>query len=378
MRRFSAFDITLFIITIALVSIGIIAVYTASYPSAMADGNPFDIARMQLKYAIIGFAMMLAVMFIKIKVLKLLAFFLGFAGIILLTILFFRGIEVSGNTNWLEILGVRFQPSEIMKVGLVLVLAKYFAKYSEKLSNLRAAAIAYVIIFIPIAIILAQKDLGTVFIMFLSCSVIFAIAGVKFRYWAPMLLLMLAAGFVMVSMSHRDGRIAAWRDPFIETPASYQPRNALIAIGSGGLIGRGFTRSLQKWHYLPAAHNDYIFAIIGEEGGLLFTILFILLPYSVFIYRGFHVAHCAPDQFTALLAAGGTTFLVVPALVNMAVVTNLIPCMGINLPFISYGGTSLVASFILVGLILNVSRQRTKENQLFRRDTTGNREFDEG
>lgn len=377
MRRFSAFDMTLFIFTIVLVSIGVIAVYTASYPSAMAEGRPFDIAKMQLVYALFGIAVMLFIMLLPMKVIKAVPFFFGVFGIVLLVMLFFWGVEVNGNRNWLEIFGFRFQPSEVMKVCLILVLSKYFAEYSTKYSNLKSVLIAYVIIFIPIGIILAQKDLGTVFIMLLSCSVIFAISGVKLRYWGPILLLMLGAGYLLVTLSHRDGRIEAWRNPFVDSPSSYQPRNALIAIGSGGVFGRGFTKSLQKWHYLPASHNDYIFAIIGEEGGLLFTIVIILFPYAVFIYRGFQIANCAPDQFSAILAASGTAFLAVPAVVNMAVVTNLLPCMGINLPFISYGGTSLIASLLIVGLILNVSRQRAKENQLYRRNVDGNKEFDE-
>lgn len=367
MGRIIAFDIKLLVITIILVSIGIIAVYTASYPSAMAEGNPFDTARTQFIYAIIGIIFMCSAMYIPLNWLRKLAFFLGFVGLALLVAVFFWGIVVNGNKNWLEIIGIRFQPSEIMKGFLILVIAEYFASYAPRFTQVKKVVIAYLIIFIPIGIIVLQRDLGTIFILILSCSAIFAITGMKIRYWGTILLVLLGMGFLMVSLSDRGSRIDAWRHPFKQISASYQPRNALIAIGSGGLLGRGFTKSLQKWHYLPAAHNDYIFAIIAEEMGLIWTFVVIFVPYGYLMYRGFDIAHSAPDKFSSILAASCTVILAVPAIVNMAVVTNMIPCMGINLPFISYGGTSVIVSLTIIGILLNVSRRRGQDIPAYRR-----------
>ena len=361
MRRFPAFDMPLLVAILLLVVIGIVCVYTASYPRAMADGSDFTFAKLQLQFAALGFVAMAVCMFFPLPVLRRNAMGIGVTATALLALVLFFGVELHGNVNTINLFGFRFQPSELMKVAITLVLASYLASNPRAIKTPRALIVPYLLFLIPLGIIVLQKDLGTASVFGLACLIILAIGGVKFRYWGVPLIVLLALGGVLVISSHRVERIDAWLNPFVDTAASYQPRNALIAIGSGGMTGRGFTESRQKWHYLPAAHNDYIFAIIAEEGGFLWTFVLIFAPYLYLVYRGFTIAHRAPDEFSALLAAGCTTMLVTQAVINMAVVTNLMPCMGINLPFISYGGTSLIASLMLAGLLLNVSRLRVRQ-----------------
>jgi len=164
---------------------------------------------------------------------------------------------------------------------------------------------------------------------------------------------------VMKFGGSRIDRIGAWIDPEgTHTNAGYQVMHSLIAVGSGGMLGRGFCQSLQKWSYVPGAQNDSILAIIAEEMGFILTLAVIFLPFTFLAFRGFSIAHRAPDEFSALVAAGATVMLTTQALINMAVALNCIPTTGITLPFISSGGSSLIASMMMAGLLLNVSALR--------------------
>lgn len=365
MRRVSAFDMPLFLCFLLLVGIGITFVYTASYPRAMAEGSSFALAGKQVIFSLLGLVAMFVCMYTPLDFFRHHAKTIGGLIVVLLFLVLAIGTAKHGNKAWIPIGPFQFQPSEFAKVAIIIVLAVFLAERPWSVRSWKGLFTGpYLIIGVPIILIVCQQDLGTATVLALASIILLAIAGTKFRFWGfPMLALLFLAALVVMT-GHRAERIDAWQHPFDETiQASYQPRNSLIAVGSGGVLGRGFCMSRQKWFYLPGAHNDYILAIVSEELGFIFTIIFLFVPYIFMIFRGFTVAHRAPDEFSALVAAGCTVMLTTQALVNMCVVTNLIPCMGINLPFISYGGTSLLASMMMAGLLLNVSGQRSGQQR---------------
>ncbi len=364
MRRAVAFDMPLFLCLLALVGMGIAFVYSASYPKALVGGDSFFFARKQIMSALlIGLPAMLLCMFIPLEwFYRHPAQKWVFWGVIVVTtVLMLAPLCLParhGNHNWLGPL----QPSELLKVVAVVTLAAYITRRPWMLKSVRGLLAGPIWFLLgPVLLVVLQRDLGTAFGVILALSVILLIAGVKLRYVGiPLLGLFILLALVM-SLDHstRSNRIAAWRNPEkYALSEGMQPFNALIAIGSGGVFGRGFCKSLQKWLYLPATQNDSIMAVIAEELGFFLTILFLFVPYLFLILRGFAVAHRAPDEFGALVAAGCTVMLATQAIVNMAVAMNMLPCIGINLPFISYGGSSLTCSMMMGGLLMNVSALR--------------------
>jgi cell division protein FtsW len=366
MRRTSTFDMPLFVCVLILVGLGIAFIYSASYPKAMvlpeAHGDSFYFAAKQIKLALIGLVVLLACAHFPLRLLyrhpsAKIAYWVNIGGhlLLLICVLIFAD-DRHGNRSWLG----PIQPSEFAKVGVIIALATYLVWHPWATKTLKAVGKGPLIFLLgTVGLIGLQKDLGTASVVACSLLVMLLIAGVRFVWVAvPGAVIICLMAFFVLS-GHRAGRIDAWQDPLNEAnPASYQVRNSLIAVGSGGMMGRGFCQSRQKWFYLPAAQNDSILAIVAEELGFARLVLFVLFPYMILIYRGFTIAHRAPDEFGALVAAGCTTMLATQALINMAVVTNVIPSMGINLPFISYGGSSLVASMAMAGLLLNVSAMR--------------------
>jgi cell division protein FtsW len=368
MRRVTAFDMPLFLCILILVGAGIVAIYTSSYPKALEQtGNGMFFAFRQMVFALIGLLLMMACAYLPLRV-----FHRWYRGIIAITLLVLIGVLLvgaakHGNRAWIELGPVQFQPSEFAKVAIILTLSTYLVERPWTVKSWKGFACGPMwFLLAPLVLVGLQGDLGTAFVLLVATVSLLAVAGMKFRMYGVPALILLLVGGLGVSLAlktgvggHRLERVRAWQDPFNkQVQQSYQPRHSLIAIGSGQWWGRGFCGSRQKWGYLPGAQNDYIMAIMAEELGFVKLLLFLFVPYVFLIYRGFTIAHRAPDEYGALVASGCTLFLAVQALINMAVVTNLIPCMGINLPFISYGGSSIIASMIMAGLLLNVSATR--------------------
>ncbi|MHB9024255.1 MAG: putative lipid II flippase FtsW [Armatimonadota bacterium] len=364
MRRLTSFDMPLLLCILILVGLGIAFIFTASYPKAMAltetGGNSFFYAGRQIIFAGIGFLAMYACMSIPLRVLRRLTGLIIAVMAFLLILVLVIGTAKHGNKAWIEVGPFQFQPSEFVKAAIVLTLPAYLAKRPWMVKSWRGLFSGPIwFLLIPVGLIVLQGDLGSAFVVAVGTIALLAISGTRFRFWGLPTLALVTLGALVVVNSHRAGRIQAWLQPFDETiQESYQPRNSLLAVGSGELLGRGFCNSRQKYFYLPAAHNDYIFAIVAEELGFVKTVLLLLIPFMFFVYRGFTIAHRARDEYSAMVAAGCTAMLASQVLVNMAVVLNLIPSMGINLPFISYGGSSIIASMMLAGLLLNVSAMR--------------------
>ncbi len=379
MRRSSPFDTTLFVAVIALIAVGWSFIYSASYPRAISSAetnhNSFFYAASQIKYTLFGAVAMIACWKIPLHLYRRYAvWIIGFTIMLLVAVLVF-GKLTHGNQAYFRIGTIQFQPSEFAKVAIILTLSALLARRPSLLKTwegLCRGPIWFVIV--PAVLILLEQDLGMTIAVTVATTLILLVAGMKFRFLGVPLLVIglgiflvygtLAAAtggkpwkkFEGTKLETRFNRVRAWLNPWDGSiKESFHPRNSLIAIGSGGMVGRGVTEGRQKWFYLPAPHNDYIVAVMAEEIGFLGIAVFVFGLYSLLIFRGFSIAHRAPDEYAALVAVGCTMMLAVSALINISVASNAIPSMGLNLPFVSYGGSSLIASMMMAGLLLNVA-----------------------
>ncbi len=268
--------------------------------------------------------------------------------------------EINGSKRWLSFGPVSFQPSELAKISLVLFLARYSEICRGHITEMRGFMPAIAVVFL-IGGFVAKEDLGTSLAIFGTGLGMIFMMGARPRHIFALLGMMVAGAVLAIMIEpFRMERIKAWvailtRPVHVHDGPAYQPAQGLIALGSGGVWGKGLTQGGAKHLYLPAEHTDYIFATIGEETGL-FGCLLLLLLFATLIIRGLTVAHRTTDWFGCLLAAGLTCTIGVQTLVNIGVVSGVLPCTGVPLPFISYGGTSLVFTALAVGIILNVSQ----------------------
>lgn len=372
MRRVPAFDMPLFMCFLIMVGLGIIFIFSASYPKGLtnsdANGDVFYYTGRQILYAIIGLGAMMACMYIPLAQFRRLSGVISAVMIVLLMLVLAISKAKHGNQAYISLgpLG-QFQPSEFAKVAIVLTLSAYLAKRPWSVKSWKGllnGPIWYLLV--PLVLVGLGQDLGTVFVIGTTTLVILLVAGTPFRYIGIPLLVIAGLGMLVVASGHCPDRVvsrvqAMMNPEDLANQSSYHPRNALIGVGSGGFLGKGFCQSGQKWYYLPAPQSDYIFAVICEELGFVFTLLMPIIFYLFITYRGFTIAHRAPDEYGALVAMGSTVMLVSQAIINMAVVLNVLPSMGINLPFISYGGSSLIACMMFAGLLLNVSALRSEQ-----------------
>jgi cell division protein FtsW len=269
------------------------------------------------------------------------------------------GIQVNGARRWLGAGQARFQPSELAKIALVIFLANYGATRRAAIKDPVHGLGPALGVMGLLGALVAHEDLGTAVSMLFTGLLMIHMAGARKRHLAVLALAgALFFGVFVLHKQYRRERITAFVNPFSDKSyhgAGYQPTHSLIALGSGGWSGSGIGLGRQKFLYLPAEHTDYIFATIGEEMGLLGT-LGVLAAFILLVIRGLTIAHRTRDRFGSLLAAGLTCMLGVQALMNIAVVTSSVPATGVPLPFISYGGSSLLFATLAVGMILNVSQ----------------------
>lgn len=267
------------------------------------------------------------------------------------------GVAYKGAARWIQIGGLSLQPTEIVKLTFLLYLAAWLEKKSRDISDVKGGVIPFLILLGAISVlVIFQPDVGTLSIIILSSLVVFFVAGAKWRHLLGIVGMGVIAFIGVVKAApYRWDRITVFMNPNIEPQGiGYQIRQALIAIGSGGVFGLGLGHSHQKYLYLPEVIGDSIFAIISEELGFIVASL-VVLAYFVIAVRGYQIAIRAPDTFGRLLATGITTWIVFQALTNIAAITGLIPLTGIPLPFISYGSSALIVSLIAVGILLNIS-----------------------
>ena len=285
----------------------------------------------------------------------------GVSIVLLLCVLLF-GQSVNGAQRWINIAGIQFQPSEIAKFTMILLFARLTRNFGPAAKKFRYGVLGFAGALLGILIPLAlEKHLSAIMLMGAVAVVMMFVAGTS-----PKWLLAGAAAaavFVVVYVSlmgYAGDRITAWLHPEQDpSDTGYQILQSLYAIGSGGLFGLGLGKSKQKYLYLPFQYNDYIFAVICEELGLAGAALIVLL-FSALILRGYRIALWAPDRFSTVLAAGLVTLIAVQTVLNLCVVTNLLPSTGIALPFFSYGGTALAVNLGEMGIVLGISRNRNR------------------
>lgn len=360
-------DFTLFLVTNLLIFIGIIMVFSSSWPEAMIEfGNGFYFLRKQIIAAILGFIAMIVFMNFNYKYFQKLAPFIYIIAIILGLLIFSSmGRTALGARRWLEIMGFRFMPSDLIKLGSIIFFANFLTIKRDKLTSFVHGTIpALMYIGISCGLIYLQKDLGTTVTLAGTMMGMFFIAGMKLTH-----LFALGAGagsllyFAITDSDniYRMDRWLAFKDPFAyKLDEGWQAVQSLYALGSGGILGLGLGKSRQKFFYIPESYNDFIFSIIGEELGLLGA-LTVLLLLMLLIWRGIIIAIEIEDTFGRYLATGITALIAIQSIIHIAVVTSSIPTTGITLPFISFGGTSLIVYMAAMGILLNISRHTNRE-----------------
>ena len=348
------YDYTLLIVVLLLVVIGLVRLYsTSAYNGRVKFHDSFYYLKKQGFATALGLAGMLIVSRIDYHKWVPLAG-LGYLTAILLSVaVMFIGDEYNGSKRWLSLGPISFQPSEFAKVAVILFLACLVTKNVKKMGKL-TTLIKVMIPVLPIVGLVGASNLSTAIIIMGIAAVLIFVASPKYAQFVWMIVA--GGGFMGIFLaleSYRLERLAIWRNPELYEKG-YQTLQGLYAIGSGGLFGRGLGESVQKLGFLPEAQNDMIFSIICEELGLVGASLIILL-FLILIWRFFVIATHAKDLMGALIAAGAMAHMMIQVILNIAVVTNSIPNTGITLPFISYGGTSVMFLLLEMGLVLSVS-----------------------
>ena len=356
-------DKWLFAATVGLALFGVVMVYSASAVMALRDnGSQFHYVIKQGIWTCIGFIAMLAAMQFDYNRLRDRRIVYGLLGLtVVLLVAVFAFSPTNGAQRWIKLQGFRIQPSELSKLSLAIFLAYFLEKrVGEEQSFWGTFVPAALVTGILALLIVAEPDLGTAMMLLVIFGVLIYTAGARLLHLGVMALPALVGVIgLLIFVPFRMRRMIMFLDPWADPQGSgFQVVQSLIAIGSGGPNGLGFAQGKQKMLFLPFAHSDFIFAVVGEELGLLGTMT-VLLVFGLFLWRGLRASLLAPDRFAMLLSLGIVTGIVVQALFNISVVLSLVPTKGIPLPFISYGGSSLVPTLAAVGILLNISQHAT-------------------
>ncbi len=359
------FDIVLLSSVLLLASLGLLMVYsTSSVYSLETYGDASHFLKLHSIYLLIGISSMVCLMHIDYRFIRKLVYPVFFIVLLMLVLVLIPGIgvKVSGARRWLDLGIFSFQPSELAKFSIVLYLAHSLAKKQNKIHDFYIGFLSHVIAAgIYILLIFAEPDFGGASIILLLLFIMMFIGNVRLKYLIPLgIVSAMFAVFAVITKSYRMERLMAFLNPWSDPlGAGYQTVQSFIAFGLGGLYGMGLGNSTQKLFFLPQAHTDFIFAIIGEELGFI-GVLFVILLFSLILFRSMIIARKAPDLFGCYLVTGFALLITLQAGINMAVSVGLLPTKGITLPFVSYGGTSLICSLSAVGIILNVSSAKRK------------------
>jgi len=352
------FDLTLFLIIILLVCTGLVMIYSSSYYTAldMTRKSGFFLQK-QLIATGVGFTVMLILSQVSYWNLKKISLPFLILVIILLIVVFLFP-PINGSRRWINIGIFGLQPSEFAKLSIIILFSKMLSNRQETVGYFSSGILPFISILLLInAMVLKQPDLGTSTMITLISFFLMYVGGANFGQLALVIATFLGGAFmVIINSLYKLKRIVTWMDPFKDpTGAGYHIIQSLIAIGSGGFFGMGLAQSKQKFSSLPEQYTDFIFAIICEELGFLGA-LFVMLLFVALLWRGVFIARRAPDLFGFLLASGIIFYIFVQALINMSVVLNIFPVTGVPLPFISYGGCSLLVTLSAMGILLNISR----------------------
>lgn len=347
-------DYGLVCIVFVLVGIGLLILYsTSAYNGEVKFHDPFYYLKKQAFATALGIAGMFFTAKIDYHIFQKFAVYGYIAALVLSTAVLFIGDEYNGSKRWLSLGPFSFQPSEYAKLAVILFLAGYVSKHVKKMGRI-GMLFKVMLTVLPIVGLVGTNNLSTAIIILGIAVVLVFVASPKYAQFIWMG--SLGVGFMAIFLgleSYRLERLAIWRNPE-QYEKGYQTLQGLYAIGSGGLFGVGIGKSVQKLGFVPEAQNDMIFSIICEELGLVGA-AFIIILFLILIWRFFVIATHAKDLFGALIATGAMAHIMIQVILNIAVVTNSIPNTGITLPFISYGGTSVVFLLVEMGLVLSVS-----------------------
>lgn len=355
-----SYDLVILLPVLFLTGIGVAMVYSASSAIALHDyGNEYYFFTKQLVFAGLGLCFMLVCRYIPYRLYRHLTYVMIAAAFTLLGIVLIKGMghEVKGAVRWLEFSGLRFQPVEFARFALIVFMGYSLTKKQDDIERFSIGFVPHVIILLVFSIlILLQPDYGSVAIFWMLAWIIMFAGRVRMSQLSlsALLFVLPAAVILIFSSDYRLKRCMSFLDPW-QYPKNegYQVIHSLMGFGSGGIWGKGFGQGYQKLFYLPDPHTDFIFSVIGEEGGLRW-VLIVMFLYLIILWRGLEIARSKRDFFGALLALGITISITLQAVINMGVNLSLLPTKGLTLPFLSYGGSSLVINLALIGVLMNI------------------------
>jgi cell division protein FtsW len=360
-------DKWLFLATLALVSVSVVMVYSASALLALDRyQQPYLFVTKQVMWALLGIAVLSIVMKVDYRVYRndtLVWTFLGVVALLLVIVLFMR--PVNGARRWFALAGFGIQPSELAKLAGVVFTAIMLERRMHRINELRYALLPIALVVgALVGLVLLEPDLGTAVSLLAVVGIMVFAAGISYRYLLGGALLALPALYViLMSADYRRRRLVAFLDPWADPLGDgFQIIQSLIAVGTGGIFGKGLMQGVQKLLYLPEPHTDFIFAVVGEELGVIGTTV-VVICFCVIAWRGVRTAVLAPDGFGSFLALGLTTMIVLTAFLNMSVVLGLMPTKGIPMPLVSFGGSSLLINLLGLGVLLNISQHASAETK---------------
>lgn len=356
------FDTTIFLTVMALLSIGVVMVYSSSSIVALQRNHDgYFFLKRQVLFASVGVCLMLVVSKIDYRIYqKYAALLLGCTLISLVLVLIPHvGVDIAGTRRWFRVAGFTFQPAEFMKVVMVIYMAHSLARKGEKVKTIATGIVPHMLVLgFTLLLILMQPDFGTSMAIAAVVFIMLYTAGARMRHLGSLILLSLPAIYLLVfTVAYRRRRIMAFLNPWDDPQnVGFQIIQSFLAFGSGGPFGVGLGDGRQKMFYLPESFTDFIFSSIAEEIGFVGVVVIIAL-FMTLIARGIRMSTKLSDPFGRYLALGLTSVIGLQAFLNMGVVMGLLPTKGLPLPFISYGGSSIVTSLIGVGILLNISSQ---------------------
>ncbi len=356
------YDMTLLVSVLILLSVGVVMVYSASSVEALAlYGSASYFLKRQVVWALLGIVVMVVLARIPYERWERwsVPLFLFTLFCLLLVLVPHVGKDIGGARRWIGVGPLLFQPSELAKFSVVVLFAVTLTRRNVPVSDLRRGFLPHILaVVVLFGLILKEPDLGTALSLGGTAIVMMIVAGADLTHVIGLVLLGVPAIVALIiTEPYRLQRITAFLDPFKDPLGSgYHTIQSLLALGSGGVLGTGLGHSALKYFYLPEPHTDFIFAILAEELGLVGGVAVIAL-FFVFAWRGYRIALASTDSFAAVLAVGMTTMVLLQAVLNIGVVTDSLPVTGVPLPFISYGGSSLLFTLAAVGILLNISRR---------------------
>ena len=363
-KRPARFDGSFFLLVMLLLSVGVVMVFSASYarayydPSGHTGGNAAYYFVRQLLFAVLGTFGMLLASRIPISVYRRFTWHFLALTLVLLLLVPLVGVKANGSRRWLGIGGLTLQPSELAKLAVILSFSAMICHFKSRMKSFKTGILPFLgLLGVIIGLLVLEPHFSASIIILAIGGVMMFLGGVKLRWFAAAIGGALGGLIILLSLfPYASSRITTWRDPFSSpSDEGYQIVQSLYSIGSGGLSGLGLGGSRQKYLYLPEEHNDFIFAVVCEELGFIGAAL-ILILFAMLILRGFWIALHGRSRFHLLVCAGISALLAIQVFLNVAVVTNLLPCTGISLPFFSYGGTALLIQLGEMGIILSASR----------------------